>query len=169
MLRLKATAERLAETDVLVVIGIGGDLHWRKRLRSRRWLTIRIRLYTPVRIYLHGITSQGSANRLNKKVAINVETQVRNYNGTSGCFRILKDNVPENVRKQTNSTTTDEKKGALLNLARANGWETFVVPDDIGGRYSVLSAVGLLPIAYSGVDIDAFVKGAVECAKLAAG
>ncbi|MEG0780377.1 MAG: glucose-6-phosphate isomerase [Oscillospiraceae bacterium] len=58
--------------------------------------------------------------------------------------------------------TTDREKGALCELATAEGWEKFVVPDDIGGRYSVLTAVGLLPIAACGVDVDALLRGAAE-------
>ena len=63
--------------------------------------------------------------------------------------------------------TTDKAKGALKNLSDAEGYETFVVPDDVGGRYSVLTAVGLLPIAVSGADIDKLMQGAAEGRKLA--
>ena len=59
--------------------------------------------------------------------------------------------------------TTDKAKGALKTLADEEGYETFVIPDDVGGRYSVLTAVGLLPIAASGVDIEAMMKGAAAC------
>ena len=58
--------------------------------------------------------------------------------------------------------TTDKARGALKSLADAEGWETFVVPDEIGGRYSVLTAVGLLPIAVAGIDIEALMRGAAE-------
>ena len=58
--------------------------------------------------------------------------------------------------------TTDKSRGALKSLADAEGWETFVVPDNVGGRYSVLTAVGLLPIAVAGVDIDALMRGAAQ-------
>jgi glucose-6-phosphate isomerase len=62
--------------------------------------------------------------------------------------------------------TTDANKGALLQLAQKEGYDRFVVPDNIGGRFSVLSAVGLLPIAYAGVDIDALIAGAADCAEV---
>ena len=62
--------------------------------------------------------------------------------------------------------TTDRARGALKSLADAQGWETFVVPDDVGGRYSVLTAVGLLPIAVTGVDIEALMAGAAEMMEL---
>ena len=58
------------------------------------------------------------------------------------------------ARRERIYATTDKARGALKSLADAEGWETFVVPDDVGGRYSVLTAVGLLPIAVAGVDID---------------
>ncbi|MCK7486748.1 MAG: hypothetical protein MZU97_15485 [Bacillus subtilis] len=58
--------------------------------------------------------------------------------------------------------TTDKAKGALRTLAVEQGYETFVVPDDVGGRYSVLTAVGLLPIAAAGIDIKAMMKGAKD-------
>jgi glucose-6-phosphate isomerase len=61
--------------------------------------------------------------------------------------------------------TTDAKKGALRKLADAEGWASFVIPDDIGGRFSVLTPVGLFPLAYAGVDIDALLAGAADCAK----
>ena len=64
--------------------------------------------------------------------------------------------------------TTDKARGALKSLAAAEGWETFVVPDEVGGRYSVLTAVGLLPIAVAGVDIDALMGGAAEMMELCA-
>ena len=63
--------------------------------------------------------------------------------------------------------TTDKAKGALKNLANEEGYESFVVPDDVGGRFSVLTAVGLLPIAVSGADIDALMTGAADARKVA--
>jgi glucose-6-phosphate isomerase len=80
-------------------------------------------------------------------------------------FRILKDHLERKVGKAKAAeqivAITDEKKGALRSLAELNGYDTFVIPDNIGGRYSVLTPVGLLPIAVSGIDIRALVKGAV--------
>ncbi|MGE4283333.1 MAG: glucose-6-phosphate isomerase, partial [Clostridia bacterium] len=71
----------------------------------------------------------------------------------------------EGARKRIYATT-DKEKGALKNLADEEGYETFVIPDDIGGRYSVLTAVGLLPIAVSGADIDAMMLGALDACNL---
>ena len=59
-------------------------------------------------------------------------------------------------------STTDKARGALKTLSDAEGYETFVVPDDVGGRFSVLTAVGLLPIAAAGIDIDAMMQGAAD-------
>jgi glucose-6-phosphate isomerase len=79
-------------------------------------------------------------------------------------FRILKDHLENKVGKPSAAgriiAITDEKRGALRSLAETNGYETFIIPDNIGGRYSVLSPVGLLPIAISGLDIKMLVKGA---------
>lgn len=79
-------------------------------------------------------------------------------------FRILKDHLENKVGKSAAAeriiTITDAKKGALRSMAQANGYESFIIPDNIGGRYSVLTPVGLLPIAMSGLDIRMLVKGA---------
>jgi len=168
ILRLKATAKRLAEeTDVLVVIGIGGSyLGARAAIEALADDPDKV-VYAGQNISAHYITRLRKSLK-GKRVAINVVSKSGTTTEPAVALRILKDLVPEDVASKHIVATTDEKKGALLSLASANGWETFVVPDDIGGRYSVLSAVGLLPIAYAGVDIDAFAKGAVDCAKLVA-
>ncbi|HLN55456.1 MAG TPA: glucose-6-phosphate isomerase [Bacteroidales bacterium] len=79
-------------------------------------------------------------------------------------FRILKDHLEKKVGKPEAAeriiAVTDEKKGALRIMAETNGYETFVIPDNVGGRYSVLTPVGLLPIAIAGIDIRELVKGA---------
>ncbi|MGD0582866.1 MAG: glucose-6-phosphate isomerase [Bacteroidales bacterium] len=81
-------------------------------------------------------------------------------------FRLLKDHLERKVGKSVAAdriiAVTDSKKGALRTLAELNGYETFVIPDDVGGRYSVLTPVGLLPIAIAGLDIREFVKGALS-------
>jgi glucose-6-phosphate isomerase len=85
-------------------------------------------------------------------------------------FRILKDHLEKKVGKLAAAeriiAITDEKKGALRSLAETNGFETFIIPDNIGGRYSVLTPVGLLPIAISGLDIRMLVKGAKSMEEL---
>ncbi len=85
-------------------------------------------------------------------------------------FRILRDHLEKKVGKPVAAdriiAITDMKKGALRSMAETNGYETFVIPDDIGGRYSVLTPVGLLPIAVAGLDIRMLVKGAREMEEL---
>ena len=68
----------------------------------------------------------------------------------------------EKMKRKTNFATTDKSKGALKQLADNEGYETFVVPDDVGGRYSVLTAVGLLPIATAGINIESIMIGAAK-------
>jgi glucose-6-phosphate isomerase len=85
-------------------------------------------------------------------------------------FRLLKDHLEKKLGKSAAAdriiAITDAKKGALRSLAEVNGYETFIIPDNVGGRYSVLTPVGLLPIAIAGFDIREFVKGAVSMTKL---
>lgn len=167
--RLKSTARRLAsETDVLIVIGIGGSY-----LGARA--VIEALAENPEKVVFAGQNlSAHYVNRLKKslegkKVAINVVSKSGTTTEPAVALRVLKDLVPESEAGSRIIATTDARKGALHELAKASGWEMFVVPDDIGGRYSVLSAVGLLPIAYAGIDIDHLVGGASECAKLVTG
>ena len=161
--RLKATAERLRKgTDVLVVIGIGGSY-----LGARA--VVEALADDPDRVVYAGQNiSADYARRLRarlkgKRVAINVVSKSGTTTEPAIAFRALKDLVVD--AKSHIVATTDSTKGALRTMAARDGWETFVVPDDIGGRYSVLSAVGLLPIAYAGVDIDALIAGAADCAR----
>ena len=84
-------------------------------------------------------------------------------------FRIFRNYLEKKYGKEEARTrifaTTDQEKGALKKLADAEGYETFVIPDDVGGRYSVLTAVGLLPIAVAGLDIDQMMAGAASAAR----
>ena len=98
--------------------------------------------------------------------SVNVISKSGTTTETALAFRVLRklleDSVgPEEANKRIYATT-DRAKGTLKQLADAQGWPTFVVPDDVGGRYSVLTAVGLLPIACAGIDIDALMKGAAD-------
>lgn len=161
--RLKACAKKLAdETDVLLVIGIGGSyLGARAAIEALSDDPDRV-VYAGQNISAH-YASRLRKQLAGKRVAINIISKSGTTTEPAVAMRVLKDLAGKHI-----IATTDEKKGALLSLAKANGWETFVVPDNIGGRYSVLSAVGLLPIAYAGVDIDMFIKGAVDCAEMVA-
>lgn len=101
-----------------------------------------------------------------KDFSVNVISKSGTTTEPSVAFRIFKDKLIKKYGKEEAAkriyATTDRQKGALKTEADAEGYEEFVVPDDVGGRYSVLSAVGLLPIAASGADIDALMKGAAD-------
>ena len=87
-------------------------------------------------------------------------------------FRILKNHLEKKVGKEAAKdlivAITDAKKGALRTTATQEGYKTYVIPDDIGGRYSVLTPVGLVPLAIGGFDIRALVKGAIDMEKITA-
>jgi glucose-6-phosphate isomerase len=171
--RIKEAAKKIREdSDVLLVAGIGGSY-----LGARAVVEAVKGLYhndteDGLKIYFCGNTI--SPTYLNdiikvtkgKRFSINVISKSGTTTETALAFRVLRklleDSVgPEEANKRIYATT-DRAKGTLKQLADAQGWPTFVVPDDVGGRYSVLTAVGLLPIAYAGIDIDALMKGAAD-------
>ena len=171
--RIKEAAKKIREdSDVLLVAGIGGSY-----LGARAVVEAVKGLYhndteDGLKIYFCGNTI--SPTYLNdiikvtkgKRFSINVISKSGPTTETALAFRVLRklleDSVgPEEANKRIYATT-DRAKGTLKQLADAQGWPTFVVPDDVGGRYSVLTAVGLLPIACAGIDIDALMKGAAD-------
>lgn len=161
---LKNCAKQLREqTDMLLVIGIGGSyLGARAVIEALAEEPDRV-VYAGQNIsahYLQRLRKQLSG----KRVAINIISKSGTTTEPALAFRVMKDIVNCADVKSCIVATTDANKGALLQLAEKEGLERFVVPDNIGGRYSVLSAVGLLPIAYAGVDIDKLIAGAVACA-----
>lgn len=163
--RIKACAARLQkESDILLVIGIGGSY-----LGARA--VIEALSPEPEKVVFAGQNISAGymkklKNRLKgKRVAINIISKSGTTTEPALALRIFRELV-EGCEKSLLVATTDANKGALLNLANELGIDKFVVPDNIGGRYSVLSAVGILPIAYAGVDIDALAKGAADCAGL---
>lgn len=115
--------------------------------------------------YLHDVIKHIEG----KKFAINVISKSGTTTETSIAFRILKNLLEEKVGKEKASkaifATTDKEKGALLKLSQQEGYVRFVLPSDIGGRFSVFSAVGLFPIACAGIDIKALIIGAQEAEK----
>lgn len=156
------------ETDVMVVIGIGGSyLGARAVIEALSDEPERV-VYAGHNISADYITRLMSQLK-GKRVAINVISKSGTTTEPAVAFRLLKQLVPVDKQSEWIVATTDANKGSLLSLAREMGCATFVVPDSIGGRYSVLSAVGLLPIGYAGVDIEDLVKGAADCADLCAG
>ena len=171
--RIKEAAKKIREdSDVLLVAGIGGSY-----LGARAVVEAVKGLYhndteDGLKIYFCGNTI--SPTYLNdiikvtkgKRFSINVISKSGTTTETALAFRVLRklleDSVgPEEANKRIYATT-DRAKGTLKQLADAQGWPTFVVPDDVGGRYSVLTAVGLFPIACAGIDIDALMKGAAD-------
>ena len=171
--RIKEAAKKIREdSDVLLVAGIGGSY-----LGARAVVEAVKGLYhndtaDGLKIYFCGNTI--SPTYLNdiikvtkgKRFSINVISKSGTTTETALAFRVLRklleDSVgPEEANKRIYATT-DRAKGTLKQLADAQGWPTFVVPDDVGGRYSVLSAVGLLPIAAAGISIDELMKGASD-------
>ncbi|MFV0395655.1 MAG: glucose-6-phosphate isomerase, partial [Coprobacillaceae bacterium] len=170
---IKATAEKLSkEVDVLLVCGIGGSY-----LGARAAIEAVNGLYptNDVEIIYVGNTfsstyiAQVAKYVENKEFAINVISKSGTTTETSIAFRVFKE-MAENKygkdkAKERIVATTDKAKGALKTLADEEGYTTFVIPDDIGGRYSVLTAVGLFPIAMAGIDIDAMMQGAADAMK----
>ena len=171
--RIKEAAKKIREdSDVLLVAGIGGSY-----LGARAVVEAVKGLYhndteDGLKIYFCGNTiSHTYLNDIikvtkGKRFSINVISKSGTTTETALAFRVLRklleDSVgPEEANKRIYATT-DRAKGTLKQLADAQGWPTFVVPDDVGGRYSVLTAVGLLPIACAGIDIDALMKGAAD-------
>lgn len=170
--RIKTTAKKIQkQADILVVIGVGGSY-----LGSRAVIElIKSQDYnftpqdTPQVIFagnnlsstkLHSIMQMCEGHEL----AINVISKSGTTLEPALAFRILRKTLEEKYglkeARQRIYVTTDAKGGALRKLADSEGYESFTVPDDIGGRFSVLSPVGLLPIAVAGIDIDKLMAGA---------
>ena len=170
--RIKKAAAKIREdSDVLIVVGIGGSYLGAKAAID--FLTGPFYNYTakPQIIFAGNNISPNYLNSIletieGKDVSVNIISKSGTTTEPAIAFRILKDYLEkkygkEEARKRIYATT-DKAKGALKNLANEEGYESFVVPDDVGGRYSVLTAVGLLPIAVCGADIDAMMQGAAD-------
>ena len=166
---LKAAKEIQDNYDVLVVAGIGGSyLGARCAIEALNGLfpTNKTQI-----IYVgNTLSSNYVAQVLNylkdKNFAINVISKSGTTTETSVAFRLLKEllisKVGEEKANKAIYATTDKARGALKTEANEKGYQTFIIPDDIGGRYSVLTAVGLLPIAVAGCDIEKMMQGAYD-------
>ena len=157
--RIKAAAAKIREdSDVLVVAGIGGSYLGARAVVEAVKGMYHNELEDGLKIYFCG--NSISPTYLNNIIKSGTTTE------TSLAFRVLRELLEKEMGvEEANKriyATTDRAKGTLKQLADAQGWPTFVVPDDVGGRYSVLSAVGLLPIAAAGIDIDALMQGAAD-------
>lgn len=172
-IRIKKAAKEIRDNyDVLVVAGIGGSyLGARCAIEALRGLYPNDKLEI---IYFGNTLSATYIAQVlkyleNKKFAINVISKSGTTTETSVAFRLLKELLIKKVGKENAAkaiyATTDKARGALKKEADEEGYQTFVIPDDIGGRYSVITAVGLLPIAASGLDIDELMKGCATAQK----
>ncbi len=166
--RIKKAAERIrSNSDVLVSIGIGGSYLGIKAVDVA--LDNYFSSDRKVKLIYAGNQLSGEylVELLDYLKDVDYCLNVISKSGTTTepaiAFRFLKEAIEDKYGKEEAKerifATTDRQKGALKELADAEGYETFVVPDDIGGRFSVISAVGLLPLAAAGVDIDAFMAG----------
>ncbi|WP_091735386.1 glucose-6-phosphate isomerase [Marininema mesophilum] len=175
--RIQKAAEKIrADSDALVVIGIGGSYLGARAaiemVSHRYYNELPAEKRKGPAIYFAGNhLSSTSLNHLletleGKRVSLNVISKSGTTTEPAIAFRVLKNWLENQVgKKEANKriyATTDRDKGALKQLADSEGYETFVIPDDIGGRYSVLTAVGLLPIAVTGIDIEEMMKGAAD-------
>lgn len=180
--RIKKAAEKIkSDSDVLLVVGIGGSY-----LGARAAIEFLSHSFynvlpkgsrkTPEIYFVGNSISSKYIHDLKdvlegKDFSVNIISKSGTTTEPAIAFRVFKDMLIEKYgRVEANKriyATTDKKKGALKNLADQEGYETFVVPDDVGGRFSVLTAVGLLPIAVSGADIDRLMEGAND-ARIAA-
>ncbi|MDQ0416455.1 glucose-6-phosphate isomerase [Croceifilum oryzae] len=178
--RIQSAAERIqANSDVLIVIGIGGSYLGARaviEMLSHSFYNMQTKEQrkTPEIYFVgHHISSHYVANLLQmiegKDVSVNVISKSGTTTEPAIAFRVFRDYLEkryglEEARKRI-FATTDRERGALKTLATTEGYETFVIPDDVGGRYSVLTAVGLLPIAVSGIPIQELMEGAQEAEK----
>ena len=170
--RIKAAAEKIKKnTDVFVVIGIGGSyLGARAAIEFIKSPNYNALCKDTPQIYYTGnsISSNALSELLEicegKDVSVNMISKSGTTTEPAIAFRVFRELLEKKYGKEGAKErifcTTDKAKGTLKELADKEGYETFVVPDNVGGRYSVLTAVGLLPIAVSGADIDALMAGA---------
>lgn len=175
--RIKEAAKTIRETSqVLVVIGIGGSYLGAKAaidFLSHHFYNLQAdnKREAPQIIYAgNSISSSYLADLVDyledKEFSLNVISKSGTTTEPAIAFRVLKDLLVKKYGQEAANrrifATTDKARGAVKVQADANDWETFVIPDDVGGRFSVLTAVGLLPIAVSGADIDSLMKGAAD-------
>lgn len=170
----KAAAKIQSDSEILIVIGIGGSyLGARAAIEALRHSFYNVipkeQRKTPQIFFAGNNISSTYLEHLlevvgDRDFSINIISKSGTTTEPAIAFRLFKRLLIEKYGEKEAAkriyATTDKAKGALKNLADAEGYETFVVPDDVGGRFSVLTAVGLLPIAVSGADIDKLMEGA---------
>ena len=178
--RIKAAAKKIqSDSDILVVIGIGGSylgaqmaidflhntFYQAQSAKARKYPLVIFAGNSLSSTYVHDLLQLIG----DKDFSVNVVSKSGTTTEPSIAFRIFKKKLIEKYgQEEANKriyATTDKAKGALKTEADANGYESFVIPDGVGGRYSVLCPVGLLPIAASGADIDQLMAGAAQAEK----
>ena len=170
----KAAAKIQSDSEVLLVIGIGGSYLGARAavefLRHSFYNVVSKEIRKTPEIYFVGNSISSTYIRHlmdvigDRDFSINMISKSGTTTEPASAFRVFKEMMEKKYGKEEAArriyATTDRVKGSLKHLATEEGYETFVVPDDIGGRFSVLTAVGLLPIAVSGADIDKLMEGA---------
>ena len=176
--RIKTAAAKIqSDSQALVVIGIGGSyLGARGVIDCLCSPNYNLKKKNTPNVYFvgNGLSADAMQEVLDLLDDVDFSVNVISKSGTTTepavAFRFFREALENKYGKEEAGkriyATTDKARGALKSLADAEGWETFVVPDDVGGRYSVLTAVGLLPIAVAGVDIDALMAGASQMMEL---
>lgn len=180
--RIKKAAEKIqSDSDVLLVVGIGGSyLGARAAIEFLNHSFYNVlpkgKRKTPEIYFVGNSISSKYIKDLQdvlegKDFSVNIISKSGTTTEPAIAFRVFKKMLIDKYGKEEAGrriyATTDRAKGALKNLANEEGYESFVVPDDVGGRFSVLTAVGLLPIAVSGADIDKLMEGAASGRKKA--
>lgn len=170
--RIIEAAKRVKDhSDVFVVIGIGGSYLGARAAIEMLTSSFRNSTEYPEIVFVGNHLSSSYTHELiqyldGKDFSVNVISKSGTTTEPAVSFRLFKqlleDKYGKDEAKERIFATTDKEKGALKQLATNEGYETFVVPDDVGGRYSVLTAVGLLPIAVAGIDVEAMMQGAAK-------
>lgn len=178
--RIKKAAQKIqSDSEVLIVIGIGGSYLGARaaiEMLSHSFYNVlpKDQRKTPQVLFAGNNISSTYVTHLlqlleGRDWSINVISKSGTTTEPAIAFRVFRAELEkkygkEEARKRIYATT-DTAKGALKKLSNEEGYESFVIPDDVGGRYSVLTAVGLLPIAVAGIDIDAMMKGAADASQ----
>jgi len=174
---IKKTAEKIRnDSDVLVVIGIGGSyLGARSAIEMLKSINYNLLDDNGLKIYFAGNNmSPAYLNEIlslckGKRVSLNVISKSGTTTEPAIAFRVFRKFMEETYGVEEAAKriycTTDKSRGALKQLCNEKGYKTFVIPDNVGGRFSVLTAVGLLPIACAGIDIEEIMSGAFDAMK----
>ena len=179
--RIKAAAEKIkSDSDALIVIGIGGSyLGARAAIEALSHsfynLLPKTGRGTPEIYFVGNNISSTYMMELfellkDKDISVNIISKSGTTTEPALAFRLFREYMEKKYGKTEASrriyATTDKERGALKKLADEERYESFIIPDDVGGRYSILTPVGLLPIAVAGIDIDAVMKGAADACEL---